>query len=188
MATVLATGLNAAAIETTSAQGFFQRLFNPEAHRMQQQRELQAERRERIPNVTVSSPRYLNYSPDSWKTVSLAPLSEKKTAEVQPDPQGPETEADAGIQTEVDTVRPEPVILTAFDEVRPVLKDMSLTVLPEVGEALLAYYRDHPNFVWVKDGKPTEKVGTGTPRPCRGRQICPQPGRLRRADAGGSWP
>ncbi|MCX2722778.1 L,D-transpeptidase family protein [Roseibium salinum] len=157
MATVLATGLNAAAIETTSAQGFFQRLFNPEAHRMQQQRELQAERRERIPNVTVSSPRYLNYSPDSWKTVSLAPLSEKKTAEVQPDPQGPETEADAGIQTEVDTVRPEPVILTAFDEVRPVLKDMSLTVLPEVGEALLAYYRDHPNFVWVKDGKPTEK-------------------------------
>jgi len=157
MVTMLASGVNFTAVETASAQGLFQRLFNPEAHRRQQERERRAELREQAAQVKVSAPRYLNYSPDAWKQVSLTPLSEKKTAEVKPAAQVPEAAGETAT-VETDTLQEAPVVLTGFDEARPALKDMTLTVLPEVGDALLAYYREYPDFVWVKDGKPTGKA------------------------------
>jgi L,D-transpeptidase YcbB len=154
MATVLASGFSTVSVETASAQGFFQRLFNPENHRRQQERDRQDQLRQQTAQVKVSAPRYLNYSPDSWKNVSLTPLSEKKTAEVTPAVQ--ETEAlDSSAVEAVSSTPAVPVILTAFDEARPALSGMSLKMLPEAGEALIAFYRAHPEFKWVKDGKPT---------------------------------
>jgi len=156
VATVLSTGFNAAAVQTADAQGFFQRLFNPEHQRREQERLRQEELRRKAAKTKVSAPRYLNYSPDAWKRVSLAALSEKKTAEVVPEGQFAET-GDAPV-VESDTPPSASVVLTAFDKARPALKDMSLTLLPGVGEALIAHYREHPDFVWVEDGKVTEKA------------------------------
>lgn len=157
MASVLATGFSFTAVETASAQNFFQRLFNPEHQRREQERLRQEQLRQKASKARVSAPRYLNYVPDSWKQVSLEELSEKKTAEVQP-----EAAVDEAGQpvptTQADTAPAAPVVLTAFDEARPALKEMSLTVLPEVGDALIAYYREHPDFLWLEDGKATVKA------------------------------
>ena len=156
MATVLASGFSVAAPETASAQGLFQRLFNPENHRRQQERQRQEELRKKAVSVKVAAPRYLNYTPDTLKKVSLAPLSEKKTAELQPASEGAETADAANVETDIAPV--EPAVLTAFDEARPALKGLSVTVLPEVGEALIAYYREHPDFVWVDENGVTLKA------------------------------
>lgn len=156
MASVLATGFSVGYSEPASAQGLFQRLFNPENHRRQQERQKQEQLRKKAASVKVSAPRYLNYTPDQLKSVSLAPLSEKKTAEVNP--AGNELETTASTQVESDIAPAEPVVLTDFDEARPALKGLSLKVLPEVGEALIAYYREHPDFVWVEDGGVTLKA------------------------------
>ncbi|MEP2706412.1 MAG: L,D-transpeptidase family protein [Roseibium sp.] len=153
MATVLATGFSAVPTRPAEAQGLFQRLFNPEAHRRQREREQRELQRKQAAKVRVSAPRYLNYSADSWKAVSLAPLSEKKTAELE-DSATPET-ADADALQDTDVTPAAPIVLTAFDEARPALKDMKVTVLPEVGEALIAYYREHPDFIWMKNGRAT---------------------------------
>jgi murein L,D-transpeptidase YcbB/YkuD len=151
MATVLASGFTSSSVAPASAQGLFQRLFNPEAHRKQQERERQETVRKKTATISVPSPRYLTYSPDVWKKVSLEELSEKKTAEAQPATE----DAITATTATTDTVLPAPVVLTAFDEARPALKDMTLTVLPEVGEALISYYREHPDFLWVEDGQVT---------------------------------
>ncbi|POF29404.1 murein L,D-transpeptidase YcbB/YkuD [Roseibium marinum] len=153
MATVIASGFGLATVQPASAQGLFQRLFNPEAHRRQRERERQGDLREKAATVKVSAPRYLNYSADAWKKISLSALSEKKTAEVQPEAQTAETGEATAVST--DTSPAAPVVLTAFDKARPALEDMTLTVLPEVGEAVIAFYREHPDFVWVEDGRVT---------------------------------
>lgn len=155
-ASVLATGFSAATVETASAQNFFQRLFNPEQQRRAQEQQRQEQLRQQATRVKVSAPRYLNYTADAWKKVSLAELSEKKTAEVQPsETDGTDLETQSA-QTDAQPVVP--LVLTAFDEARPALKDMTLTTLPEVGNALIAYYREHPDFVWIEDGKATVKA------------------------------
>ncbi|MCK7611488.1 L,D-transpeptidase family protein [Roseibium sediminicola] len=157
MASVIATGFSAVTVDQASAQNFLQRLFNPEQQRRDQERLRQEELRQQASKVKVSAPRYLNYSPDSWKRVSLEELSEKKTAEVQPGAALESADTDVPA-TQADTAPETPVVLTAFDEARPALKGMSLTVLPEVGEALIAFYREHPDFLWLDDGKATVKA------------------------------
>ncbi|ASP32747.1 murein L,D-transpeptidase [Labrenzia sp. VG12] len=155
-ASVLATGFSVTTVDTASAQNFFQRLFNPEQQRRAQEQQRQEQLRQQATRVKVSAPRYLNYTADAWKKVSLAELSEKKTAEVQPsETDGTDLETQSA-QTDAQPVAP--LVLTAFDEARPALKDMTLTTLPEVGEALIAYYREHPDFVWIEDGKATVKA------------------------------
>ncbi|MFN3132662.1 murein L,D-transpeptidase [Roseibium sp.] len=154
MASVLATGFTALPVADAEAQGFFQRLFNPEAQQRQRERELQEQRRKKATKVRVSAPRYLTYKPDTFKAVSLAPLSEKKTAEVTPST----ADGNAASINDADINTSTPAVLTPFDEARPALKDIKLTVLPEVGDALIAFYREYPDFLWVKDGKPTAKA------------------------------
>lgn len=156
MATVLASGFSVAVPETASAQGLFQRLFNPENHRRQQERQRQQELQKKAVSVKVAAPRYLNYTPDTMKKVSLAPLSEKKTAELQPAADTTEGGDPAKVETDIAPV--EPVVLTPFDEARPALKGLSITALPEVGEALISYYREHPGFVWVDENGVTLKA------------------------------
>jgi len=157
MASVLATGFSFSAVETADAQNFFQRLFNPEQQRREQERQRQEQLRQQATKVKVSAPRYLTYSPDVLKRVSLKELSEKRTAEIEPAAVGEDADREAPA-TQADTGPAAPVILTAFDKARPALKDLSLTVLPEVGDALIAYYREHPDFLWLDDGKPAVKA------------------------------
>ena len=84
MATVLATGFSTLPTTEANAQGLFQRLFNPQAHRAQRERQQQQDLlQKKIVKTRVSAPKYLTYKPDTWKSVSLAALSEKKTAELQ---------------------------------------------------------------------------------------------------------
>ncbi|GAA0770518.1 L,D-transpeptidase family protein [Roseibium denhamense] len=157
MASVLATGLSAVSIPEASAQGLFQRIFNPEAHRRQQERERQEYRQQKIKSVRVSAPRYLTYKADAWKAVSLAPLSEKKTAELSSDLPA-DADGDATAASDATPAGEASAVLTAFDKARPALKDMKLMALPEIGEALIAYYREHPDFIWVEDSRPTSRA------------------------------
>ncbi|MEM9634498.1 MAG: L,D-transpeptidase family protein [Pseudomonadota bacterium] len=156
MVTVLASGFSAMTYEPASAQGLFQRLFNPENHRKQRERERQDQLREQAAKVKVSAPRYLNYSPDALKKVSLTSLSEVKPveAEVASDVEAENQQSDAEtVVVDAEPASQEPVVLSAFDKARPALKGMSLMVLPEIGDALIAYYGEHPKFVWIEDGK-----------------------------------
>jgi len=156
MATVLASGVSMVMSEPVAAQGFFQRMFNPEHHRKQQERQRQQQLRQKVATVKVAAPRYLNYSPDALKRVSLTALSEKKTAEVAPSADVLETTETLSVENDIGLT--ETPVLTEFDKSRSSLKDLSLTVLPEVGDALLAYYREHPDFVWIEDSRVTLKA------------------------------
>lgn len=163
----LMTGTAAAGLVTLStgeanAQNFFQRLFAPRENRLQETQSRQAPDLDRIVEETyVSAPKYYTYKPDVPKLVSLAELSQVKTAAVTPAASGPA--ATDGLSSEplegTQPVIEAPVILTPFDEARPALKDLQVKVLPEVGEALLAYYREHPGFLWVENGRLTAKAG-----------------------------
>ena len=157
MAGVMSIGLGVTMVPATTtdaaAQGFFQRLFNPDGARLREVRR-EEDLKRKVASVKVSAPRFFTYKPDTLKTVSLAGLSKVKTAAVQAPAVTEGTAQD--VQSEV---APAPVVLTPFDEARPALKEISVKALPEVGEALLAFYREHPDFVWVRDGRPTARAG-----------------------------
>jgi len=127
------------------AQGFFERLFNPKYHRMQEMRAREELLRDKVQKVRVSAPRFYTYKPDVWKRVSFTGLAEVKTAAVTSN----EDQAGDGDGVTVDTT---PAILTEFDKARPALKELDFEMLPEVADALKAYYREHPGFVWIEDG------------------------------------
>ncbi|WP_209015628.1 murein L,D-transpeptidase [Roseibium sp. RKSG952] len=152
MTGVMTAGLAGAALlgasEPAAAQNFFQRLFNPEQKRQQEMQRQEELKRQKATTIKVAAPKFYPYKPDRWKTVSLQSLSKVQTAAVQP---GPDLQTPAGQEDTVD-LPSAPVGLTAFDKARPALKAMSVMVLPEVGDALLAFYREHPDFLWVSDG------------------------------------
>ncbi|MTI45692.1 murein L,D-transpeptidase YcbB/YkuD [Roseibium hamelinense] len=149
MASVLTTGLSGAVVfggtDEAAAQNFFQRIFNPEHQRRQEHQRQQELQRKKAVRVKVSAPKYYTYKPDAWQTVSLKGLSEVKTASVA---QSAEGTPDSGIGAVTEPAAP--VVLTPFDKARPALKTMTLKALPEVGEALNAFYREHPNFLWIE--------------------------------------
>ncbi|SHM70649.1 Murein L,D-transpeptidase YcbB/YkuD [Roseibium suaedae] len=148
-----------------NAQNFFQRLFAPKENRVQQVQPRETQDLDRVVEETyVSAPRYYTYKADQLKMVSLAELSELKTAAVTPAVSEPASTdvADPAAAASPDGAQPvieAPVVLTPFDHVRPVLKEMQVKALPEVGEALLAYYREHPGFLWIEDGRLSVKAG-----------------------------
>ncbi|WP_417683919.1 L,D-transpeptidase family protein [Roseibium sp.] len=158
LSSALVLGIGTAVMPAVSveaqAQGLFQRLFNPEGARLREMRAQEDLNRKKAAKIRVSSPRYFTYKPDTMATVSLASLSKVKTAAVET----PAVDAGTPDASAADSNR-SPVILSAFDEARPVLSDLEVKALPEVGEALLAFYREHPDFVWIKDGRPTAAAG-----------------------------
>ncbi|WP_417670438.1 L,D-transpeptidase family protein [Roseibium sp.] len=158
MTGVMSIGLGVASVPLTSveaeAQGLFQRLFNPEGARLREMRAREELERQKAAKIRVSSPKYFTYKPDAPKTISLSGLSKVKTAAVET-PAAGQVIGD-GPAVETDSL---PVVLSPFDEARPVLKDVTIKALPEVGEALIAFYREHPDFVWITDGRPTAKAG-----------------------------
>lgn len=142
---VLCSTFVGVATDTASAQGFFERLFNPKYQRM---RELQAREellREKARTVRVSAPKFFTYKPDVWKRVSFSGLAEVKTAAVTAN----EDQAGDGDGVAVDTT---PAVLTEFDKARPALKELDFEMLPEVADALKTFYREHPDFLWIEDG------------------------------------
>jgi murein L,D-transpeptidase YcbB/YkuD len=82
-----------------------------------------------MPQAHVSNPDFLNYTPDRPQAKSLASVCETKT--------------DAAPEA-----APAPDFAQACSAAPPV----SVSVLPPVGDALVAYYSAHPHFVWVQDG------------------------------------
>lgn len=83
-------------------------------------------------SIRVSAPKYYEYKPDTLKLISLAALAKVETAS-----------ADETIV---------PIEKTPFVEARGHLSAMRIRALPEVGEAILAHYGKHPEFIWVTDG------------------------------------
>lgn len=148
---IAATGV---AIQPTpaEAQSLLDRLFNPKYRQMKELKARQELERQKVTRIKVSAPKIYTYKPDVWKTVKLSSLAVVKTAAVETPADGAAT-ADG----EAPTVVPVPV-LTEFDKARPVLKNLKIKALPEVGEAVLAYYREHPDFIWVADNRPTVKA------------------------------
>ncbi|MBD8878752.1 L,D-transpeptidase family protein [Roseibium polysiphoniae] len=157
LASVLSVGVSGVmlplSVSDADAQGLFQRLFNPEGARLRELKAKEELERKKAIKVRVSAPRYFTYKPDRLKSVSLADLSKVNTAAVE----APATDAGTGQETvsELDSAS---IVLTPFDEARPALKSMSIEALPEVAEGLKAFYREHPNFVWIQDGAPTPKA------------------------------
>ena len=96
------------------------------------------ESRPRPPTVRVESPQYYAYQPDKSKTVSLAPLARSETASKEILP----SQGEAG----------------SFRQARTHLESLSLRSLDEVGAAILAHYAAHPDFLWVKDGRASDKA------------------------------
>ncbi|ADZ70639.1 L,D-transpeptidase family protein [Polymorphum gilvum] len=123
------------------AQSLLDRLFNPKYQRMQELEPQARLDKQAVAALRVSAPKYFTYQPDALKTVSLAALAEVKTAAAP---------AGAG---EVPATP-----LSPFDVARPALKEIRLTVLPEVAEALEAHYRESPAFLWVSEDAPNARA------------------------------
>ncbi|MBO6757155.1 MAG: L,D-transpeptidase family protein [Roseibium sp.] len=153
MAAVTAGSIGAVGVPDASAQGFFQRIFNPEYQRQQELRLRQERLREKAKKVRVSAPRYYTYKPDAWTTVSLAELAKVKTAAVEAPAEGADVADVSAVEADV----PAPV-LTDFDRARPALKDLRFKALPEVADAVEAHYRESPSFIWTDKGTPNPKA------------------------------
>lgn len=145
MTGVVGTAFVGASVEEASAQGFFERLFNPEKARMRELRARKDLARKKAVRVRVSAPKYFTYKPDAWKSVSLSELAKVKTAAVATTDETVPASQDAAINTAAP-------ILTEFDKARPALKTLKFAMLPEVEDAIKTHYRDSPNFLWSEDG------------------------------------
>ncbi|WP_244313657.1 L,D-transpeptidase family protein [Stappia sediminis] len=155
------------------AQGFLDRLFNPKHYDNGQRRAQEPVRRE-IPKVRVSGPRYYTYEPDRLKTADLASLGHELDAYAQALETRLEDEArlkdrriphkgtaDAPViraSLEVRSPAGNFIADPAFLDARGVLKRTQVRALPEVIEAIEAYYATHPAFVWIMNGMITEKA------------------------------
>jgi murein L,D-transpeptidase YcbB/YkuD len=87
------------------------------------------ERPRGMPQAHVDNPDFLNYTPDRLQTKSLAKACEFKT-DAAPDVAPAQDFAVACAATPA----------------------VSVSVLPQVGDALVSYYSAHPHFIWVQDG------------------------------------
>lgn len=162
---ILASGFMVSPVEV-QAQSFFERLFGGpsyEERRRMREEELRRERERARPKVRISSPRYYTYRPDAVKTYKLATLAVPPAPQTAQTAQTPPASssvpatapADGSAQTAsapatAPVTAPPP---TAFEEARIYLKSFKLRMPREVGKALIAHYAQHPEFIWVKDGK-----------------------------------
>lgn len=173
IACVAAVGALLASSAPAEAQGFLDRLFNPKYYDNGQRREAEPVRRE-IPKVRVSGPRYYTYKPDTLKTASLAKLGRELDAYAQdlqeraqeearsqersvaPEDAAPVIKARVEVQAAVpaEDFKADP----AFLDARTVLERTQVRALPEVIEAIVAFYAAHPAFVWIEDGQIGEKA------------------------------
>jgi murein L,D-transpeptidase YcbB/YkuD len=108
-----------------------------------------------MPQVHVDNPDFYNYTPDKMKTASLT-----KICAVKPDAVAQEPKPDASNETTGaaagDNAQPAPS--SPFAQACANAPSLSLRVLPPVGDALIAYYSAHPDFLWSADGKVSAKA------------------------------
>ncbi|NBN77872.1 L,D-transpeptidase family protein [Microvirga tunisiensis] len=150
------------AASPASAQSFLDRLFNPDyqpkerlepvAPAAPQPRQLD---RSTIAANKVTGPKYYTYRADGLETVPLGALATLKTAAAEVSQTATQTSGQTAGQVPSQSAAP---TLSAFDQARPALVDLSVKALPEVGAALKAHYRDAHDFVWVTDGAPNSRA------------------------------
>ena len=90
-----------------------------------------------VPPVRVESPSYYLYAPDRLATVSFRKLAQADTAS-KDGPDGGETEL--------------------FIRNKTSLAALSLRILPEIGEAVVTHYLQHPRFIWIENGQISQKA------------------------------
>lgn len=88
-----------------------------------------------MPHAHVDNPDFLNYTPDRLEIKSLA-----KACESRPD------------------AAPDAAPAPDFAQACTATPAVSVSVLPQVGDAIVAYYSAHPHFVWVQDGAITPRA------------------------------
>lgn len=132
-------------VQAQQRTSLFELIFNPRAREKrrlrqqhQEQERLKAKRRAAAPKVRISAPKVYTYKPDTMKTVDLTPLSTVEIASADPY---------AG-----------PFITSAFDESRRFLEGQKITTTKEVGEALIAYYSENHDFVWIDGTAPNDNA------------------------------
>ena len=120
---------------------FFDRIFKTKAHKERLRKQRLRQRLRTAKPIRVSSPKFKNYRPDTLKRISLASLAGVEAAPIQL--------AYAGDGPfSIHQFAP-----SAFETARPGLTEIEIRALPEVGDALLAHYRDKASFVWISGGK-----------------------------------
>ena len=120
-----------------------------------------------VPQVHVNNPTFYDYRPDTLKTVTFDKLCQVEVASnAQPAPisaANPDATAaaapDAALaQPAADPTPPAPAAQSPFAQACAASQAISMRVLPQVGNALTAWYSAHPQFVWVDDGKVSAKA------------------------------
>jgi murein L,D-transpeptidase YcbB/YkuD len=148
MICLLSGGLLVSSAPPAYSQSFFDRLFNTRSYqelRKKKMKEAEELEKKKTVRVRVSSPRYYTYKPDKLIAVSLKPLAAVETAMAEPADDYDAVLSDGNNAT--------PVPLSPFDRARPSLSGFKIRTLKSVGQALLAYYKENPGFLWITDGR-----------------------------------
>ncbi len=141
----LAVGLVLPTTQPVKAENGIWNIFRNKERRerrqqLRQQRQVEIQRRQAAstPTVKVSSPRYYNYKPDAMKAVDLSLLANSNPAELHP------------------THRPPSV--DPMQESRQNLNGYRVTVFPEVGEAIVNYYKNNSGLIWVSGDQANDRA------------------------------
>jgi murein L,D-transpeptidase YcbB/YkuD len=113
-----------------------------------------------MPQVHVDNPDFYNYAPDRLKTASLTKICAARSDAVAQAPKPDEsTDKTGNAETTgaavADNAQPAP---SPFAQACANSPSLSVRVLPQVGDALIAYYSAHQGFLWSQDGKVSAKA------------------------------
>jgi L,D-transpeptidase YcbB len=108
----------------------YERDWSPFGGSRSSSRDGELSRSRAMPQVHVDNPDFLNYTPDRLQTASLAKACQFKN------------DADGNSAPD-----------SAFAQACAATPVVSIKMLPEVANAVTAYYSAHPQFIWVQDGK-----------------------------------
>jgi murein L,D-transpeptidase YcbB/YkuD len=106
--------------------------------------------RRRMPTVRVSNPDFFIYTPDKLANVALGPVCEFKTAAsagAAADSSPPDGGATGGTAPAADL---SPAV--SFVQACAAAPAISLRMLPQVGEAIVRHYSQHPQLIWSGQG------------------------------------
>ena len=106
------------------------------------------ERPRSMPQVHVDNPDFLTYAPDRLQARSLAKACDSKSGEQASAANAPAADADQAASAQP----------SDFAKACAATPAVSLNVLPQVADALNAYYAAHPQFVWVQDGTISQRA------------------------------
>jgi L,D-transpeptidase YcbB len=112
--------------------------------------------RRRMPTVRVSNPDFFVYAPDKLANVALGSVCEFKTAA------SAEAPTDSGPQDNGATGGAAPAAdsssAASFVQACGAAPAISLRMLPQVGEAIVRHYSQHPQFIWSDQGSINAKA------------------------------